>query len=117
VNTVGGILASNLAQHENEVAKTLTVSNMKTERPFLKWAGGKGKLVPELLARVAEATPFCRYHEPFLGGGALYFALRGSGRLPEGTVLSDLNSELIEAFMCIRDSLENVVTQLDLAPA
>ncbi len=43
-------------------------------KPFLKWAGGKRRLLPELLARVPKS--FGRYHEPFLGGGALYFALR-----------------------------------------
>ena len=42
-------------------------------RPVLKWAGGKSRLLPELLARLPDS--FGAYHEPFVGGGALFFAL------------------------------------------
>ena len=41
--------------------------------PFLKWVGGKRQLLPTLLPHVPAA--FKRYHEPFIGGGALFFAL------------------------------------------
>ena len=56
-----------------------------TARPFVKWVGGKRSLLPELLARMP--TAFNNYHEPFLGGGALFFALRnmqqrGGGDIP-----------------------------------
>ena len=44
-------------------------------QPFLKWAGGKGRLLPELLARLPAS--FGAYHEPFVGGGALFIALTG----------------------------------------
>ena len=43
-------------------------------RPFLKWAGGKRHVLPILLQR-APAT-FRRYYEPFIGGGAMLFALQ-----------------------------------------
>jgi len=43
-------------------------------KPFVKWVGGKRRLLPQLLARLPAA--FKNYHEPFLGGGALFFALR-----------------------------------------
>jgi DNA adenine methylase len=45
--------------------------------PLLKWPGGKSKLLKELLARVPNE--FNVYHEPFLGGGALFFALYSQG--------------------------------------
>jgi DNA adenine methylase len=64
--------------------------------PFLKWAGGKRWAVAEL---VRHAPPvFDRYVEPFLGGASLFFALQ-----PQSAVLADVNSELINAYRCVRD--------------
>ena len=45
--------------------------NAARPKPFLKWAGGKGQLLAELLARVPAS--FRVYHEPFVGAGALFF--------------------------------------------
>ena len=42
-------------------------------RPFLKWVGGKRSILPELLSRMPKE--YGTYHEPFLGGGALFFAI------------------------------------------
>ena len=50
-------------------------------RPFLKWVGGKRQLLPKLLNAVEAAGPFRHYHEPFLGGGALFFSLARTGRI------------------------------------
>lgn len=47
--------------------------------PFVKWVGGKRSLLPELLVRMPAA--FNNYHEPFIGGGALFFALRNMQQL------------------------------------
>lgn len=68
-------------------------------RPFIKWAGGKKRLLPVLLPHIPDA--FRRYHEPFLGGGAVLFAVHRRGSLP-GRV-SDLNEELINAWQIVRD--------------
>lgn len=73
-------------------------------RPFLKWAGGKRQLLPELLRRV---PPFKRYFEPFVGGGALFFRLA-----PPCATLSDVNGELINAYQVIRDDVEGVIKEL-----
>ena len=48
-------------------------------RPFVKWAGGKRTIVPELLVRMPEQ--YGTYCEPFLGGAALYFTALLSGRI------------------------------------
>ncbi len=48
-------------------------------KPFVKWVGGKRSLLPELLRRVPQ--DFNNYYEPFLGGGALFFALNNEERL------------------------------------
>jgi DNA adenine methylase len=78
--------------------------------PFLKWAGGKRSLLPQLLPLLPRLSPNGTYYEPFLGGGALFFALG-----PERSVLSDTNPELIETFVAVRDDpirVLRVLTQL-----
>lgn len=63
--------------------------------PFLKWAGGKRWL---FTAKFVESLPkFNRYIEPFLGGGAAFFALR-----PHSSVLSDINPDLINLYSVIK---------------
>jgi DNA adenine methylase len=54
--------------HENEKCSD---SSCKL---FIKWAGGKSHLLPELAKRILHG--FSSYFEPFLGGGALFFHLR-----------------------------------------
>ena len=78
-------------------------------RPVLKWVGGKGRLLPELLARLPAS--FGAYHEPFVGGGALFFALAGAGRLDRVT-LSDANAALIDVYLALRNDVEGVIAAL-----
>jgi DNA adenine methylase len=79
-------------------------------RPFLKWAGGKGQLLPEL-TRLMPAS-FARYHEPFVGGGAFFFSLWSAGRLGRGAVLSDYNADLIACYQTVRDSAPELIERL-----
>lgn len=71
-------------------------------RPFLKWAGGKAQLLPELLKRVP--AKFGTYHEPFLGGGALFFALH-----PLRACLSDANADLVRTYQTVRDHVGELI--------
>lgn len=90
-----------------------TQRRIVTPRPFLKWVGGKGQLLPELVAQVERAGKFHRYHEPFVGGGALFFELVRTGRLPRAKAfLSDTNSNLIETYLAVRDNVERVIELL-----
>ena len=73
--------------------------------PPIKWVGGKRQLLPELLKYVP--TSFGTYYEPFLGGGALFFALQ-----PQRAVLSDLNDNLITMYKGLRDIPESVISSL-----
>ncbi len=82
-------------------------------RPFLKWVGGKTQLLPELMKRVNMVGDFGRYHEPFLGGGALFFELYRAGRLKRQAYLSDNNPRLIEAYEGVRDEVEEVIALLN----
>ncbi|MEK9156739.1 MAG: DNA adenine methylase [Patescibacteria group bacterium] len=79
--------------------------NYGEARPFLKWVGGKGQLLPELLKRVPES--FGTYFEPFLGGGAVYFALK-----PKKAVLNDLNDHLITSFRVIKNDTSALIRRL-----
>ena len=82
-------------------------------RPVLKWAGGKGRLLGELLGRLPDDFHSRRatYHEPFIGGGALFFALAGRGRLGHAR-LSDANPSLIDVYLALRDDVESVIAAL-----
>ena len=85
----------------------------KTPRPFLKWVGGKTQLLNELLANVERAGDFGRYHEPFVGGGALFFELLRLGRLPRKRAwLSDNNERLIDVYEGIKSSVDKVIPLL-----
>jgi DNA adenine methylase len=79
-------------------------------RPFIKWAGGKGQLLPQLEQRLPRH--FQRYHEPFVGGAALFFHLYNAGRLRDSAVLSDYNPELILCYQVIRDNVAALIAAL-----
>lgn len=76
-------------------------------KPFVKFAGGKTRLLPELLARVPRE--FGAYHEPFVGGGALFFAL--APRLSRAN-LSDTNDHLMAAYGAVADDAPALVKKL-----
>ncbi len=81
-------------------------------KPFLKWAGGKGRLAPLIAERVRrESLTIARYHEPFLGGGAVFFALQDEGLIGDAS-LADSNADLIGAYRAIRDDVEGVIDAL-----
>lgn len=74
-------------------------------RPFVKWVGGKTQLLPQLLARVPEN--YTTYYEPFLGGGALFWALA-----PTQAIISDINAELINAYQVIANDVDALIFSL-----
>ncbi|MDA7941554.1 MAG: Dam family site-specific DNA-(adenine-N6)-methyltransferase [Nitrosopumilus sp.] len=79
-------------------------------RPFVKWAGGKRQLLPVL----QESLPgsFGAYHEPFLGGGALLFQMVSAGHRRR-FLASDLNRDLVDAYVAIRDRIDEMVRSLE----
>lgn len=81
----------------------------RAPRPFLKWAGGKARLARQILALAPES--FTAYHEPFLGGAAIFFAARRSG-CEAPAHLSDGNAGLIACYVEVRDRTEDVVARL-----
>ncbi len=77
-------------------------------RPFLKWAGGKSKLLPALVDAINHSdVADYRYCEPFLGGGALFFEIQ-----PLEALLRDANARLINTYEVVRDSLGALIERL-----
>jgi DNA adenine methylase len=82
-------------------------------RPFLKWAGGKRQLLPQLRRFIPEA--FGGYHEPFVGSGALFFDLSAAGRLSNcRSRLVDTNADLVGCYQAIAWHVNEVIEQLRL---
>jgi len=71
------------------------------------------------MKRIGHLTTKGRYHEPFIGGGALFFGLFREGRLltDEEAFLSDTNLNLIEVYEAIKDDVEALIEQLRLHEA
>jgi len=76
-------------------------------RPFLKWAGGKGRLIEQYQPYFPSHID--TYYEPFLGGGAIFFHL--SARIKRA-VLADINPELVNVYCCVRDRVDCLIEQL-----
>jgi DNA adenine methylase len=78
-------------------------------RPFVRWAGGKSRLLPHILPHVPERIE--NYFEPFLGGGAVFLAVqeRVNGRAH----LADLNEHLVAAWVAMRDHQDSLAPLLD----
>ena len=87
-------------------------SDEKRVKPFLKWAGGKGQLLPE----IENYYPFengriTKYAEPFVGGGAVLFDILNKYDLEE-VYISDINAELINTYLAIRDNIDALIETL-----
>lgn len=76
-------------------------------KPFIKWVGGKANIAGEIAARMPEKIR--TYVEPFLGGGAVFFAL---GSRCENAFLADTNEHLVSAFWAVRGYPEELGKQL-----
>lgn len=82
-------------------------------RPFLKWAGGKKQLADRILEILPQGVH--TYYEPFVGGGAIFFALAAAKRFRRA-VLNDFNKELMDTYKVMRDFPDELVEQLQKYP-
>jgi len=92
-----------LAQEYRQIA-------LSEPKPFVKWAGGKRQLMSELEKNFP--IKFGTYLEPFLGGGAVMFDLLAKNSNLKCNV-SDLNSDLVLAYVTIRDRLGRLIESLE----
>lgn len=84
-------------------------------KPFLKWVGGKRQLMPDLLQHLPVDLPAFAagqgcYFEPFIGGGALFFALQEQG--VRRAVINDFNPELVNLYRVIQRDAAALDAQL-----
>ena len=74
-------------------------------KPFVKWPGGKRQLLRELLRNMPKK--YGRFFEPFVGGGALFFAVK-----PEYGYISDINPELMNVYEVVQYNVEELIESL-----
>lgn len=74
-------------------------------KPFVKWPGGKRQLLRELLRNMPKK--YGRFFEPFVGGGALFFAVK-----PEYGYISDINPELMNVYEVVQNNVEELIESL-----
>ena len=84
----------------------------KCVKPFLKWAGGKGQLLKEIEKYYTfDDVVITKYAEPFVGGGAVLFDILSKYNLEE-IYISDINAELINTYVIVRDYIEELIELL-----
>ena len=76
-------------------------------KPFIKWLGGKRRLVKNIVQHLPETIK--TYHEPFVGGGALFFYL--AHRIVDA-ILSDTNTELMTTYRVVKKHPDHLVIRL-----
>lgn len=95
--------------------KTLEGNLIIEAKPFLKWAGGKGQLIPEiekrLPAEIKNTKTIDKYFEPFIGGGALFFHLMSNYNVKK-SYISDINDELILVYKTIQNDSKKLIDVL-----
>ena len=82
-----------------------TMPGPSTVSPVLKWPGGKRQLLRQIYPLLPNHFTF--YCEPFLGGGALFFALK-----PSFAIVNDINKDLIEMYSVIRNEVDSLIESL-----
>lgn len=84
-------------------------------KPFVKWAGGKGRILDQLDANLPQflytATDIC-YVEPFVGGGAMLFHMLQNYKTISRVVINDINEELITCYRIIKDNPKGLISLL-----
>jgi len=75
-------------------------------KPILKWAGGKRQILPQIRGCLPPENEVGRYHEPFFGGGALFF---DTAPHPDGGTINDINPRLMNFYRQVRDNPDELI--------
>ncbi len=84
-------------------------------KPFLKWAGGKGQLMDEIVARLPnglDTGEINTYIEPFVGGGAVFFYVAQNYPDIKRFYLFDINQDLVNCYNAIKTNVETLIDEL-----
>lgn len=86
-----------------------------TAKPFIKWAGGKSQLLPDIRKKYPSELGYTltKYCEPFVGGGAVLFDVLSSYDVQD-VLINDINQELINTYTQIKTHLGALVSELTL---
>jgi DNA adenine methylase len=97
-------------QYARLVIMLLSGSNVK---PFLKWAGGKGQLLPYIRQYYPSdlGVTIKRYVEPFIGGGAVLFDVLNNYELDD-VYICDINLTLINTYRVIKSQVDELIDEL-----
>lgn len=79
-------------------------------KPVLKWAGGKRQILQEIRDCFPPESDVNTYHEPFFGGGALFFE---TGPHSKGSSINDINKRLMSFYRVVRDKPEELIEVLE----
>ena len=83
----------------------MNINTRVTPKPFLKWAGGKRQLIPQMTQYLPQKIE--HYIEPFVGGGAVFFHLH-----PNKAILIDINPVLINVYNVIKNNVDDLIKSL-----
>ena len=88
---------------------------MKTVKPFVKWAGGKNSLIPQITKYYPyelKNGSIERYIEPFVGGGAVLIDILQKYEVKEAYAF-DINIDFINCYNVIKNNIEELISKLD----
>lgn len=93
----------------------MNIANTYLAKPFVKWAGGKTRLLGDIkksLPHDFSQRKSLTYVEPFVGGGAVLFWILQEYPNIENAIINDINAELICTYRVIKHDVESLITQL-----
>jgi DNA adenine methylase len=102
------------AHRRRQYRTPLQADVLAVAKPFLKWAGGKTQLLPQIAERLPAALNeggVTRYVEPFLGGGAVFFHIAQTQKIRHA-YLADANEDLIHCYQIVQRSVEELIDEL-----
>jgi DNA adenine methylase len=85
---------------------------VRQAKPFMRWAGGKQYFLYQFAERIPAFSG--TYIEPFLGSGAVFFKVMANQSRPAEARLGDVNKQVIQCFIAVRDDPEEVYRRLEL---
>jgi DNA adenine methylase len=89
--------------------------NKIAAKPFVKWAGGKGSLISQLIEYLPHdfaVQQNITYIEPFVGGGAMLFYMLTHYPNIKRAIINDVNEDLINCYLLIKNNPNKLIVLL-----